>query len=108
MTHQPPDEGYDGPAELRAEGTTLDVAVTLRGVFQPLDGRYHWYGRLAADERLDRLGRTGAAVVLTTPAGRAEGRLSDVDPWGRYRIAGVGRPPFARDTGADTGADTGD
>ena len=28
------------------------------------------------------------------PHGSAEGRLSDVDPWGRFRIAGTGRPPF--------------
>jgi hypothetical protein len=33
-------------------------------------------------------------VVLRTAHGSAEGRLSDVDPWGRFRIAGVGRPPF--------------
>jgi hypothetical protein len=49
---------------------------------------------VARDERVDALAASGAAVVLATPGGRAEGRLSDVDPWGRYRIAGVGRPPY--------------
>ena len=87
-------EGYDGPAELAAGDTTLSVEVTVAGVFQPIDGRYHWYGRVARDERVDALAASGAAVVLATPGGRAEGRLSDVDPWGRYRIAGVGRPPY--------------
>jgi hypothetical protein len=102
MNDQHPEEGYDGPAELLGAGPSspgrpLPVQVRLRGVFQPIDGRYHWHGRLAADERVDELGRSGERVVLATPEGRAEGRLSDVDPWGRYRIAGVGRPPFLVD-----------
>jgi len=88
------DHRYDGPAQLVTDDATLTVDVTLRGQFQPIDGRYHWYGRVAKDDRVDVLGRSGATVVLETPGGRAEGRLSDVDPWGRYRIAGVGRPPF--------------
>ena len=96
MSDDHPD-GYDGPAELVTDGGPLDVRVTVRGVFQPIDGRYHWHGRLAADDRVDELGRAGATVVLATPGGRAEGTLSDVDPWGRYRIAGVGRPPFPVD-----------
>lgn len=103
MNDDHPVEGYDGPAELIAPEAThpvlppLVVRVTVRGVFQPIDGRYHWHGRLAADARVAELGRAGDPVVLATPEGRAEGRLSDVDPWGRYRIAGVGRPPFVVD-----------
>jgi hypothetical protein len=31
---------------------------------------------------------------LRTPYGEAQARLSDVDPWGRYRVTGSGRPPF--------------
>ena len=115
-----PFDGYDGPAELLVpdpapSGRRLPVQVTLRGVFQPIDGRYHWHGRLSADHPagegygadsrvpdqadplVDELGRSGATVVLATPEGRAEGRLSDPDPWGRHRIAGVGRPPFRLD-----------
>ena len=36
-------------------------------------------------------------VVLTgtTPQGEAVGELSDVYPWGRYRVAGTSTPPFA-------------
>jgi hypothetical protein len=71
----------------------VDVVVTLRGQFQPIDGRYHWYGRVAVDDRVSALG-AGATVLLRTPAGEAEGRLSDEDPWGRYRLEGTGRPPF--------------
>jgi hypothetical protein len=88
-------EGYDGPATLRADAGTVDVEVRLRGMFQPIDGRYHWYGRVASHTDVDALDESGAAVVLETPHGTATGRLSDRDPWGRYRVAGTGRPPFA-------------
>ncbi|RNM13680.1 DUF4873 domain-containing protein [Nocardioides pocheonensis] len=78
---------------LETTGVAVTVDVTLRGHFEPIDGRYHWYGRLAADEALGRW-QPGTTVVLTTPHGSAAGRLSDLDPWGRYRISGTGRPPF--------------
>ena len=68
--------------------------MLLRGHFEPIDGRFHWWGRIAADERLDAEHSSGSTVTLVTPHGEAEGRLSDVDPWGRFRIAGTGRPPF--------------
>ena len=91
----PDPEGYDGPARLRAETETVDVEVRLRGMFQPIDGRYHWYGRVASHADVDALVESGAAaVVLETSHGSAAGRLSDRDPWGRYRVAGTGRPPF--------------
>jgi hypothetical protein len=92
-------EGYDGPARLSAgecdDAHCVDVEVVLRGVFEPIDGRYHWWGRVGRSERLEELVRSGGSVVLTTPEGAAEGRLSDIDPWGRYRVSGTGRPPFA-------------
>jgi hypothetical protein len=74
-------------------GDAIEVEVDLRGHFEPLDGRFHWYGRIAASEELAQV-RSGEAVVLRTPHGTAEGRLSDVDPWGRFRVTGTGRPPF--------------
>jgi hypothetical protein len=92
----------DAPAPVvEVRGTSLEttpadgvrVEVTLRGHFEPIDGRFHWYGRLAADEALSQW-QPGTTVVLTTPGGSAAGRLSDVDPWGRFRISGTGRPPF--------------
>ena len=88
-----PDEAYEGPAVLRVGDTEHDVQVTLRGVFQPLDGRFHWYGRIAASPALDGV-RSGATARLRTSRGEAEGRLSDIDPWGRLRVAGTGQPPF--------------
>jgi hypothetical protein len=82
-------EEYAGPARI-GDAT---VEVQLRGQFQPIDGRFHWWGRIAADAAVD-VHTSGATVTLETPHGTAEGRLSDVDPWGRLRIAGTGRPPF--------------
>ena len=89
MAHEP-EESYDGPA--RVDET--EVVVRLRGHFEPIDGRFHWWGRIAADDRIDAGHPSGATVTLVTPHGRAEGRLSDRDPWGRFRISGTGRPPF--------------
>jgi hypothetical protein len=105
-----PAEGYDGPALLSAAAPVVEVRapaslettdheeirveVRLRGHFEPLDGRFHWFGRVTADEDLAARHPSGSTVVITTPHGRAEGRLSDVDPWGRLRISGTGRPPY--------------
>lgn len=82
----PDPEGRTTPSE-------VEVEVRLRGHFEPLDGRFHWYGRLAAHEAV-RAWQPGATVVVTTPRGSAAGRLSDLDPWGRFRVSGTGRPPF--------------
>jgi hypothetical protein len=83
-------ESYDGPGRI---GPT-EVSVRLRGHFEPIDGRFHWWGRVGVDETLTGEHDARALVTLTTPHGEASGRLSDVDPWGRFRITGTGRPPF--------------
>ena len=89
MTHEP-GERFSGPAEIGAGDDAVEVTVDLRGGFQPIDGRFHWYGRVGGHDRLT----SGDRVTLRTAYGAAEGRLSDVDPWGRLRIAGTGPPPF--------------
>jgi hypothetical protein len=94
MTHHEPLEEYDGPARVHAGDTEIGVDVRLRGHFEPIDGRFHWFGRIASAEALDAATGSGATVTLTTEHGTAEARLSDVDPWGRFRVTGVGRPPF--------------
>ncbi|MGH3738035.1 MAG: DUF4873 domain-containing protein [Micromonosporaceae bacterium] len=89
------DDGYDGTATLRIGDDNLAVEVRLRGHFQPIDGHFHWYGRIAADPAVaDAAGGRKARATLTTPHGQAEGAVSDPDTWGRYRIAGTGTPPF--------------
>lgn len=89
-----PEDRYDGPAHVLADGHRFDVAVRLRGHFEPIDGRFHWWGRIGSSAQLDDAVRSGATVTLETPYGTADGRLSDVDPWGRFRVTGTGRPPF--------------
>lgn len=94
MTHHEPGAEYDGPATLTDEaGGPIEVDVRMRGEFQPLDGRFHWWARLAAGSAADAL-KSGATVTIDTGHGTATGRLSDLDPWGRYRITGLGKPPF--------------
>jgi Domain of unknown function (DUF4873) len=89
------EDGYRGPATLLVDGTEVAVQVDLRGHFQPIDGYYHWYGRIAKHEQLAGLlkGRKQRAE-LRTPEGSASGELSDPDPWGRYRVLGTSTPPF--------------
>ncbi|WP_326576162.1 DUF4873 domain-containing protein [Actinacidiphila glaucinigra] len=93
--HGHDEDGYAGPATLLVAGHALDVEVRLTGYFQPLDGRYHWYGRLAPDARLSALAaRRPVPVTVCTPHGRAEGELSDPDLWQRLRVEGTSTPPF--------------
>lgn len=94
-----PAEEYAGPAVVSAGSTSetaddIPVEVHLRGHFEPIDGKFHWFGRIATSDELAARHQAGATVTLTTPQGTATGRLSDVDPWGRFRITGTGRPPF--------------
>lgn len=93
MSKHEPREEYAGPATIAAGDTRIEVEADLRGRFEPIDGRFHWYGRLSASPALDELD-SGATVSVTTEHGSAEGRLSDLDPWGRFRLTGLGRPPF--------------
>jgi hypothetical protein len=88
-THEPLEQ-YDGPARVGDR----TVQLLLRGRFEPIDGRFHWWGRVAADEQLEVEHPSGTTVTVVTPHGEAQGRLSDIDPWGRFRISGTGRPPF--------------
>jgi hypothetical protein len=101
------EDGYRGAATLAVDGTEYAVDVVLVGHFEPLDGRYHWYGRVAAHAELDAaLGGAKRPARVTTPAGAADGELSDADPWGRYRLAGVSTPPFAVESADVREADT--
>ncbi|GDY30034.1 DUF4873 domain-containing protein [Gandjariella thermophila] len=93
MAHD--EDGYTGDAVLSDGERELAVRVELRGYFEPIDGRYHWYGRVAADGEVAGFAEVGRGRVrLRTPEGVAEGTLSDRDFWGRYRISGTSTPPF--------------
>ena len=98
----PASEGYAGPARLVTGTGEVEVEVLLRGAFQPIDGRYRWYGRVGSSEQVDALVASRTPVSLRTPYGVAAARLADRDPWGRYRVTGTGRPPFPVDEGPST------
>ncbi|MFD9704945.1 DUF4873 domain-containing protein [Lentzea sp. NPDC059081] len=89
------EEGYTGPATLVFDTGEIAVEVELRGYFQPIDGRYHWYGRVKKnDEVTTRVEAGTRKALLRTPTGEAEGTLTDQDPWGRYRVGGTSTPPY--------------
>ncbi|TWF95469.1 DUF4873 domain-containing protein [Saccharopolyspora dendranthemae] len=89
------DHDYAGTAVVLDQSAEITVDVVLRGHFQPIDGRFHWYGRLAPHAGIsDLVGGRKATVTLRTTSGEATATLSDPDPWDRYRIAGTGKPPF--------------
>jgi hypothetical protein len=90
------DEGYAGAAVLRAGGVEVAVTVEVGGRVEPVDGRYHWNGRVAPAPEVTALVRAGRrAAELTVAGGRsAPARLGELDPWGGVRITGVGRPPW--------------
>jgi hypothetical protein len=88
------EDGYAGAVSVLVADQAVAAEAKLRGYFEPIDGRYHWYGRLTPNPSLDKLVSGSVSASLRTPYGTAEGRLGDVDPWGRLRVSGVGRPPF--------------
>jgi hypothetical protein len=91
----PGEDGYDGPAELLDGEAAIPVTVKLGGHFDPISGKYSWYGRVAASTQVATLIAAGTRRVrLRTPFAEIETALSDVDPWGRPRVAGFGPPPF--------------
>jgi Domain of unknown function (DUF4873) len=106
MIDVPDEDGYDGPAELVDGDATVSVAVKLSGHFDPISGKYSWYGRVAASRQVAALVEAGARkVVLRTPYADVETSLSDVDPWGRPRVEGFGAAPFEVLTTLPEGAD---
>jgi hypothetical protein len=91
----PDEDGYAGPAELITGERVLEVSVKLAGHFDPISGKYSWYGRVSATPELAALLAAGTrAVLLRTPFAQVETSLSDVDPWGRPRVEGFGPTPF--------------
>lgn len=92
-------ETYDGDLELdTGSAEPLVIGVHLSGFFQPIDGTFRWHGRTDPDARVtalaERIGR--AEIAVRVPGGDwAPAKLGEVNPWGGYRIAGRGRPPFS-------------
>jgi hypothetical protein len=95
MAEPDTEDGYRGPATLVMDTVELAIEVDLRGHFQPIDGRYRWYGRISQQAELtDLIAGRKRTALLRTPNGAATGELTDPDTWGRYRITGTSTPPF--------------
>lgn len=90
------DDGYRGPAVLRVGDDDVAVTVHLAGHLEPLDGRFHWYGRVQRDDAVTAAKAAGAVqAVLTVPGGRpTKGRLAELDAWGNVQVSGTGAPPY--------------
>lgn len=88
------EDGYRGAATLHMDGVEFSAHVHLDARHEPHDGRLHWFGRLRLAEGAV-LPAGAAEGELVTSGGRAAARIGDVDPWGRYRVTGVGPPPYA-------------
>jgi hypothetical protein len=93
------EDGYRGSARLAAGDDAIDVDVVLAGHLEPLDGKYHWYGRIAQNDAVDAAKKSGTTTVgiAIADGASAEGRLAEHDAWGNMRITGLGRPPFERE-----------
>jgi hypothetical protein len=93
------DDGYRGPARLRVGDLDLEVEIHLAGHLEPLDGRFHWYGRVQRDAAVTAAKEGGAVRALLTVRGGqpAEARLAEVDAWGNIQVSGYGAPPYPRD-----------
>jgi hypothetical protein len=89
------EDGYEGPAELLTSDTEVPVTVKLGGHFDPISGKYRWYGRVAPSPEVAALLAGGVRDVrLRTPNAEVATALADVDPWGRPRVEGFGAAPF--------------
>lgn len=96
------EDGYRGPAVLTVDGRDVPVTVVLDARHEPQDGRLHWFGRLTLEREaepalLTALTSSSGRLELSTAGARSEARIGDQDPWGRYRVTGVGRPPYPLD-----------
>lgn len=94
----PPAEesGYAGPAVLLLGERALDVTVHLDGHLEPLDGLFHWYGRVDRSPAVAAAKEAGATAAELSIGDRAPVplRLAELDAWGHVQVSGTGTPPY--------------
>lgn len=97
----PYEVAYDGKALLSLGDDAVTAFVVLTGHWEPLDGKYHWYGRVtgtvsvrAMKERAPR----GAVEITVVGHEPVPARLTEIDPHGNVRVEGTGMPPFELET----------
>jgi hypothetical protein len=98
MAWLPPLEetGYDGAAVLLVGEQALDVTVHLAGHLEPLDGLFHWYGRIERSAAVAAAKDAGATTgeLVIGDGSPAPLRLAEHDPWGHVQVNGTGAPPY--------------
>jgi hypothetical protein len=74
----------------------IPVRIALSGHVDPLDGHYHWGGRVDPDVRVVGLLRDGKRDVTVQVGDLAPlpARLTEADPWGGVLVAATGKPPW--------------
>ncbi|GAA0918553.1 hypothetical protein GCM10009557_89940 [Virgisporangium ochraceum] len=79
-----------------ADDVGIPVRTTLSGYVDPLDGRFHWGGRIAPSGPVVALLRAGRRDVTLQAEGGdpLPARLTEVDPWGGVVVSATGRPPW--------------
>ncbi|GAA4402758.1 DUF4873 domain-containing protein [Tsukamurella soli] len=91
------DDGvWAGPARLAAGATERTAPVRLAGHFEPLDGRYHWYGTIddpAVGAEFKAFKR-GTVTLAVDGCPAVSAAVTDRTGWGTYRVEGIGAPPF--------------
>lgn len=101
MAWVPPEEpaGYDGEASLIVGDREVPVTVHLDGHLEPLDGTFHWYGRIEHSAAVKAIKDSGAttATVRIDHGPPAALRLAEYDPWGHVQVNGTGAPPYPMD-----------
>lgn len=101
MAWSPPEEetGYDGSATLLVGDQAIEVTVHLDGHLEPLDGLFHWYGRIERSAAVAAVKDAGATTGSLAISDRvpAELRLAEYDPWGHVQVSGTGAPPYPMD-----------
>lgn len=71
---------------LETERGAFEVRAQMGGRVEPLDGRYHWDGRISPQPEVVALVRAGLREA--TLDGVAV-RLIEIDPWGGILVRGV-------------------
>lgn len=101
MAWSPPEEGtgYDGKATLVVADQEIEVTVHVDGHLEPLDGLFHWYGRIERSAAVAAVKDAGATTGSLMIADRMPAvlRLAEYDPWGHVQVSGTGAPPYPMD-----------
>lgn len=97
MSEPEDEEGYSGPLTLVAGESSVAVEAHVAGHFDPLTGTYRWVCRLAPDDAVTRVFKSGeTSVELRAPSGHVgTGTLGAPNLWGGHTVSGTGPPPFA-------------